>query len=317
MANHTRTRPPGGWIFNSTVSGAEFDKLDSNGANSISTSGGTYAPADLLTIGGSGLTVSGPFTANDAKYITVDTTLAIELGATLQLTGNLIANSGAIVGITSGAFITVSSGGTFTMNAGSTASIAATTTFSGTTTLTKGITVTQSTANTSAITTTGNGTGSGATCTGGATGPGVTAASGTAQTGAAPTCAGTFAGYIQLTGADPNQGVDPGANNVLHAMAIPKALCNVVLSGGSPYTPLGSLNVDTVEDTVNPAEYKVTFKRKMATGVYFPQVSVRTVGYGAAVVGMNDTDFTFRVYKTSDLALTTGQTVIITVCGAQ
>ena len=329
MAVHNRVRPFGFWHTSSTVLSAEFERLDDNGAYSISATGGTYAPADLLTIGGSGVTVSGPFNASDAKVISVDTTLTIELGANLQLTGNQIVNSGAAVGILSGAFLTVSSGGTFTMNAGSTANIAATTTLSGATTisgaltcsntvaLSKGVTITQSTANTNAFAATGNGTGAGASCTGGATGPGIAAVSGTPQTNTAPTCAGTFAGYIQLTGTDPSQGVDPGADNVLHAMAITKVWGNVVLSGGSPYTPVGSYNVDTVEDTATTAEYKVTFKRPMANNFYAVNISIRSVGFAAAVVGLSATDFTFRVYKTDDLTSAIDKTIMFTIVGVQ
>ena len=319
----TRTRLPGFWTFNSAVAPAEFEHIDDYAYAIDGQNGGTYAPTGLLTFGGLGVTITSPFNASDAKVISVDTSLTIELGANLLLFGNQIVNSGAIVGFTSGSFLTVSSGGTFTMNAGSTASIAATTTLSGTTTIsgaltiTKGVVVTQSTANTPAITCTGNGSGSGATCTGGATGPGITAVSGTAQTNTTPTCAAQFAGYIQLTGTDPNQGVDPGANNALHAIAIPKAWGNVVLSGGSPYTPVGSYNVDTVEDTATPGEYKVTFKRAMANAFYAPIVIVRTVGFAAAVVGISAGHFTFRVFATDTLALTTDLTAIFHVFGAQ
>jgi len=146
VANHTRTRPPGGWIFNSTISGAEFDKLDSNGANSLSASGGVYAPADLFTIGGAGVTITGPFNTDTAEVIQVSTSLTVKLGASFQLIGNTVVNSGAAVGFTSGSFLTVNSGGLFTMNAGSTANIAATTTLSGTTTISGALTINNTTA---------------------------------------------------------------------------------------------------------------------------------------------------------------------------
>lgn len=131
----TRTRLPGFWTFGSTIAPAEFEHIDNYAYAIDGLNGGTYAPSALLTIGGSGLTVAGPFNATDAEYISVDTTLQMEVGSILQLSGNLLANSGAIVGITSGAFLTVASGGTFTMTSGSTANIAATTTLSGTNTL--------------------------------------------------------------------------------------------------------------------------------------------------------------------------------------
>lgn len=131
MSNNLRIRPVGFWTFNSSVSPSEFETIDAQLAGSIAGSGGTYAPSSVLTIGGSGLTVSGPLNASDGQVIDVKSSLTISLGATLQLTGNQVVNSGAIVGFTGGSFLTLSSGSTFTMNSGSTASIAATTTMSG------------------------------------------------------------------------------------------------------------------------------------------------------------------------------------------
>ena len=315
MSNNVRVRPVGFWTFNSAVLPAEFELIDAQVAGSLAAnSGGTWAPTSLITIGGLGVTVSGPFNATDAKYISVDTTLQIELGANLQLIGNLLANSGAIVGITSGAFLTVASGGTFTGSAGSIVTLAGTTTLSGTNTLSgtttisgaltcsntvtlsKGVTITQSTANTNAITATGNGTGAGASCTGGATGPGIAAVSGTPQTNIAPTCAGTFAGYIQLTGTDPSAGVNPGANNALHAMAIPKAWASVsVASGAGPYTPADSYNISTVTD-VSTGVYDVTFVRAMSNSSYPVVFTANAIGLIACTTSRSTTGFRFTVY---------------------
>ena len=328
MAIHNRARPFGFWHTSSTVLSGEFEHLDDY-AYSVSSTGGTYSMADLLTIGGTGVTITAPFNASDAKVISVDTSLTIELGATLQLTGNLIANSGAIVGITSGAFITVSSGGTFTMNAGSTANVAATTTLSGTTTisgaltcsntvtLSKGVTITQSTANTNAVTATGNGTGAGASCTGGATGPGLTAAPGTAQTAAVPQKAAEFAGYIQLTGTDPSATVDPGANNVIHALTVPKAWALINAS----YTILASYNIASVT-TILGSVKRLDFVRPMANTSYGVSFSVSGApGGGGAHNSVKDVNgFQFSVFDTTDksLGFPAGTTeVYIEVMGAQ
>lgn len=126
-----RIRTPGFWTFNSVVAPSEFEAFDNRYTAIDGTGGGTYAPSALITIGGSGLTVSGPLNASDAQTIDVTGLLTINSGAQLNLYDNMVVGSGAIVGFTSGSFLTMSSGSTFTMNAGSTASIGAATTISG------------------------------------------------------------------------------------------------------------------------------------------------------------------------------------------
>lgn len=300
----TRTRLPGFWTFGSAVLPGEFEHIDDYAYAIDGKAGGTYAPTGLITIGGLGLTVSGPFIASDADTIDVNGALTINPGAQLNLDDNMVVGTGAVVGFTSGSFLTVQSGATATFNSGSTltlsgaATLGATgtwttavgsvSTFNGTVTfnslltLTKGLAVTQSTANTAAITATGNGTGAGANLTGGATAPGVVAVNGTAQTNTAPTCAGQFAGYVQLTGTTPNQGVDPGANNVLHKSNICHARCTVQVGPGGPYTPDSSYNIDTVTD-VGTGIYQVTMKRQLANNKYTAIASCNDWNYDARV----------------------------------
>lgn len=137
----TRARLPGFWTFNSTVSPAEFAHLDNYAYAIDGQNAGTYAPSALLTIGGSGLTVNGPFNASDAKIISVDTSLVIELTASMQLIGSQFVNTGGLINVATGAFLTVANGGVFTMSAGSTANIAATTTVTGSTTISGALTI--------------------------------------------------------------------------------------------------------------------------------------------------------------------------------
>ena len=162
----------------------------------------------------------------------------------------------------------------------------------------------------------GSGSGAGIACTGGTTGPGLTAVNGTAQTNTAPTCAAQFAGYIQLTGTDPNATVDPGANNVLHAKMIPKAAVLI----DSSYAVLDSYNVASVTN-IAPNEYRVTFVRAMANVNYGIKFNVHGApAYHGAHNGTKaTTHFNFNIFKTDTLALGFGAATeaYIEVTGAQ
>lgn len=116
----TRTRLPGFWTFGSAVLPGEFEHIDDYAYAIDGKAGGTYAPTGLITIGGLGLTVSGPFIASDADTIDVNGALTINGGAQLNLNDNMVVGTGAIVGFTSGSFLTVQSGATVTFNSGST-----------------------------------------------------------------------------------------------------------------------------------------------------------------------------------------------------
>ncbi len=106
--DYVRTATSGVWSPLDVPTAAEFTYLDQTLFKAINgDDGGTWAPAAVITIGGLGLTVTGPL-----------------IGADAQIT------------ITSGKFLTIASGGTMTLQNGATA------TFSGTTTITSSFTFT-------------------------------------------------------------------------------------------------------------------------------------------------------------------------------
>lgn len=150
----SRARAPGFWAPGSTILQSELEHIDDY-SYAIDSRGGTYAPAALITIGGSGLTVSGPLNASNIQVADVKASLTISLGATLQMIGNQVVNSGSIVGFTSGSFLTVQSGATLTTNSGSTSTFNGTATFANTTTVSGALsctsTVTLNSANSLAV----------------------------------------------------------------------------------------------------------------------------------------------------------------------
>jgi hypothetical protein len=352
MAHNVRVRPVGFWTFNSAISPAEFELIDSQLAGSLAgDAGGTYAPSSLITIGGMGLTLTGPFDADDVANLEVTGSARINLGATFLLFGNQIVNAAAIVGFASGSFLTMQSGSTFTMNAGSTATIAAATTISGALTcsgavtvgaagtfttsvgsvstfngaftanaigtFTKGVTVTQSTSNAAAVTATGNGSGAGAALTGGPTAPGLTAAPGTASTAAVPQCGGEFAGFVEITAADPSQGVAPPAGrSVFYGLSGCKAYCTVLVApGAGPYALADDHNIDVV-DEVATGIYSVTFLEPMASAAYSVVFSTSFAGRGVSWSNKTANGFRFTVFDTvTQAAIGTALTVDFQVFG--
>lgn len=167
------------------------------------------------------------------------------------------------------------------------------------------------------VSATGAGTGAGATLTGGTTGPGLTAVNGTAQTNTAPTCAAQFAGYVQLTGTDPNSNVDPGANNALHGANVPKAWCTF----DTGYNILDGYNVTSLAH-VTGSIYKITFARAMANANYAVTIQQHgaPLGLGATNSSVNAGDFEFVLYKSTDGALgfvTSATRATIVVFGRQ
>jgi hypothetical protein len=155
----TRTRPPGFWTFNSVVAPSEFEHIDDYSYAIDGLGGGTYAPTALITIGGSGLNVTGPMDATDVGTMDVYTTFSIRGGATMQMFGTQIVSG--TLSIISGAFITVGNGGTFTINAGATATVAAAITLSGATTISGALTCSNTIALSGVTTQTGTFTKSG------------------------------------------------------------------------------------------------------------------------------------------------------------
>ena len=245
----TRTRLPGFWTFGSAVLPGEFEHIDDYAYAIDGKAGGTYAPTGLITIGGLGLTVSGPFIASDADTIDVNGALTINSGAQLNLNDNMVVGTGAVVGFTSGSFLTVSSGATVTFNAGSTV------TFGRGNIVYRGRHA-ERRRNHDRHRFVDDGCrvvchvqrvpcgidkrvvyqrhhshahvgehvsrychrqriGSGINCTGGASGPGMTAAPGTASTSISPQCAARLGGHIEITADDPDPtAAPPGGTGV-------------------------------------------------------------------------------------------------------
>lgn len=66
MAHNTRIRSGGLWITGSTITQDELEQLDQAQYEAINgDDGGTWAPAAVITIGGSGVTITGPAQLSD------------------------------------------------------------------------------------------------------------------------------------------------------------------------------------------------------------------------------------------------------------
>lgn len=131
-------------------------------------------------------------------------------------------------------------------------------TWTGTTTsVARGLTATQSTADTAAITATGNGTGPGVTATGGATAPGASLAAGTAATGATRQNALALTnGDLNMAGvANPNSTV--ALANKLSPANIVKAWAHITTNGAGGATLVEGCNISGV--AISGADVQVTF----------------------------------------------------------
>jgi hypothetical protein len=296
----TRARLPGFWTIGSTILATDLEHIDDY-AYAIDGRGGTYAPASLITIGGSGLTVSGEFNASNAQSITLNNLLTISGTGLLNIVGNATAQSGALVTFASGSQTTMQGGSMFMQNVGSTGSFFGTNTFNGTTTFAgavsatssvtcaNGLTVTQSSSNANAIIATGNGTGAGLAAV-----PGVT------NTASAPTKAAQFAGYIAMIGTDPDATVTPSTDNPLYGIRIAKALgtTQIVPSIGGPYNVDDTHNVASIVD-VSTGVYEVTFLRAMSSAFYTVTLGNGGLGVGIALGTRTASSFRFTTYDTN------------------
>lgn len=165
MANHTLTRADlVAWGANPLVTAAEFFHLDQKTFKSPNfAEGGTYAPSAVITVGGSGMTITGPLAASDARdhvfaspykarfSDAVSITPGIELGVfrsldvannaqirvgsggavTIQSAGELTAESGSLCTFESGSISTFNSGSNLVVAAGAVVGCAATWTQTG------------------------------------------------------------------------------------------------------------------------------------------------------------------------------------------
>jgi hypothetical protein len=144
MPHNSRIRPPGTWVSLTTVSPSEFEAFDAYTFSAINgDTGGTWAPADEIVIGGLGMSVTGPFAATDVQGLTMTDggfvsfndeaidSLAIRLGEHRSMTlgadafvelandaridslaGSVIAVRGAI-DVQTGGFLNIASDGLF------------------------------------------------------------------------------------------------------------------------------------------------------------------------------------------------------------
>jgi len=146
----------------------------------------------------------------------------------------------------------------------------------------------------------GSGVGAGLVGVGGASGPGLVAGSATLPTALAPTKAGEFYGFVQITGPQPNSNVDPGANNALHATNIIKTWVTFDTS----YVVLDGYNVLSVTNVAGQI-WKVTFVRAMANANYGVSIHVHGAPGFSGALNTNKTasSFEFVLFKTDTLAL--------------
>lgn len=131
MATHSYIRPGGVWNAGVVVTHGEFQALDAAQVDSISASGGTYAPVAPIIVGGSGMQVlfSGNSHIPAGTQITVDLDGGIFFNGTLQAAGgtyfdNAVSYLGDSVTTVAGpGSFTFLTGSTLTMNVGSTATV--------------------------------------------------------------------------------------------------------------------------------------------------------------------------------------------------
>jgi hypothetical protein len=101
-----RIRSSGLWITGSTITTDELEQLDANLYAAINgDAGGTWAPSSLITIGGSGMTVSGPLRGSDIIAATWNA------GGLATFTG-----SGTIATFDNSALLTVTDDAEFRLN---------------------------------------------------------------------------------------------------------------------------------------------------------------------------------------------------------
>lgn len=122
MAHFARVRPSGFWTINSSVDPLEFEAFDANLFKAINgDDGGTWAPAAVITIGGLGLTVTGPSSLPNCSDIAIDGgTIDLSGAAVMTLSGasNLELDSGSFISVNTGSFILVQNGGDLDVKSG-------------------------------------------------------------------------------------------------------------------------------------------------------------------------------------------------------
>ncbi len=138
----------------------------------------------------------------------------------------------------------------------------------------------------------------GALISGGTGLPGAILSNGTPQTSTAPTCAASATGFVQLLGDDPNKGVDPGGNDVLHGANITKAWGVVSLTGGAPFATTDDYNVTNVTEPVANI-YQINFVRAFANATYAVTFTPHAPGIGVSLSTKTTTTCRFNVWDTT------------------
>lgn len=136
MAHNSYIKPGGIWPLLTIVTKEIMELLDAAQFKAINgDDGGTWAPAEVITVGGAGLTVTGPFTASNAS-ITIPSgkTLTIAsggsfvtasgstttLGGAATLNATLTVSSTGKILVASGGVLEVASGGAMDLKGGMT-----------------------------------------------------------------------------------------------------------------------------------------------------------------------------------------------------
>jgi hypothetical protein len=96
MAHNDYLKPGGVWVNGDVPTGTDLTKFDQRQYLSIHEGGGTWAPLTLITIGGLGLSVTGPFVASSANIIIpTGKTLSIASGGSFTTDGGATVNFGS------------------------------------------------------------------------------------------------------------------------------------------------------------------------------------------------------------------------------
>jgi hypothetical protein len=258
-----RTRSPGFWTFSSAIAPAELERIDDY-SYAIDGRGGTYAPSSLITIGGSGLTVSGPCSLSDIQAATFNCEIISTKGATitqsttngrgLSATGN--GTGDGVRGVGGG---TSGRGGIFLSSGGNAVGVYCEGSGSG-----SGLQAVGGTSGNGVTATAGGGNASGISATGAGTGAGVIANAGSSGSAIQAN------GRITFTGTQPAAGDDPGAN-AAHAITQAKALANITTTGAGGITLHDGYNIALVE--IVGTSIRLTFAREMANANYFVTIT--------------------------------------------
>lgn len=155
MSHNTRVRLFGLWVGVGPLLNAELEKFDAQGYGSVNgDEGGTWAPSNVIIVGGQGLNVTGVFNAGNVEALTVDGAgdgVLVKAGNFITVAGELDLSNGATALFKANCIVTVStnswtwasgatptwlSGSSATFNAASNLNVNGTETVAGTLTCT-------------------------------------------------------------------------------------------------------------------------------------------------------------------------------------